>query len=67
MSYVYIESERWTDDSGFTHILYTVGFYQPDGQWVPESDHENRDKAAARVRYLNGGRDETPVRKAKAN
>lgn len=52
--YVYIESERWTDDKGFTRILYTVGFYEPSGKWVPESDHSDRDEAAKRVHYLNG-------------
>jgi len=44
--YVYIESERG---------LYTVGFYKPDGTWVPESDHDSRTSAAQRVHYLNGG------------
>ena len=43
--YVYIQSEPG---------LWTVGFYQPDGRWEPESDHESKDKAAERVHYLNG-------------
>lgn len=43
--YVYIQSEPQ---------LWTVGFYDPDGNWQPESDHPNRDEAAARVAYLNG-------------
>lgn len=46
--YVYIKSES---------TLWTVGFYKPDGTWEPESDHESPEKAAERVRYLNGGRD----------
>ena len=54
--YVYIESERWRDDKGYTHILYTVGFYMPDGKWEPESDHSDRAEAAKRVHYLNGGK-----------
>lgn len=58
MSYVYIESERWTDVSGMVGCLYTVGFYDPRGKWVPESDHDTKAAAAKRVRYLNGGRDE---------
>ena len=35
--------------------LYTVGHYAPTGEWEPESDHETKDAAAARVSYLNGG------------
>jgi len=45
--YVYIKSETF---------LWTVGFYQPDGTWVAESDHDTREKAAERVHYLNGGK-----------
>ncbi len=44
--YVYIESEKG---------LYTVGFYSPDGKWNPESDHDDREKAARRASFLNGG------------
>lgn len=44
--YVYIRSEPG---------LWTVGFYLPDGKWEPESDHDSPEKAAARVRHLNGG------------
>jgi len=51
--YVYIESEKWTE-RGYTHYLYTVGHYNPDGVWIPESDHDSREKAAERVSYLNG-------------
>ena len=46
MSYVYIRSEPQ---------LWTVGFYKPDGKWEPESDHDNREEAAKRVAWLNGG------------
>jgi hypothetical protein len=46
MSWVYIKSEPG---------LWTVGFYRPDGRFMPESDHDSPDKAAARVAYLNGG------------
>ena len=35
--------------------LWTVGFYDPSGKWVPESDHGSPGEAAARVAYLNGG------------
>jgi hypothetical protein len=44
--WVYVQSES---------RLFTVGFYDPKGKWQPESDHENREEAAARVHYLNGG------------
>jgi hypothetical protein len=48
--YVYIRSEPQ---------LWTVGHYDPDGKFEPESDHGSTDDAAKRVRYLNGGNDET--------
>lgn len=35
--------------------LWTVGFYDPSGKWIPDSDHHNRGDAADRVHYLNGG------------
>ena len=44
--YVYIESEPG---------LYTVGFYNPSGKWIPESDRDTIEKAAERCNYLNGG------------
>jgi len=47
--YVYIQSES-------SPPLWTVGFYTPDGRWHSDSDHDSRESAAARVRYLNGGR-----------
>ena len=43
--YVFIES-----DPG----LWTVGFYDPNGKWQPESDHNDREEAAKRVAWLNG-------------
>lgn len=52
MSYVFIQSERPSRD---TTGLWTVGFFGPDGKWVPESDHGSTAEAAARVHYLNGG------------
>jgi len=36
-------------------ILYTVGHEGPGGQLESESDHTDREAAAARVHYLNGG------------
>lgn len=44
--YVYKESEA---------RLWTVGYYEPNGKWQPESDHHVKEKAAERVHYLNGG------------
>lgn len=44
--YVYIQSEA---------KLWTVGFYKPDGEWIPEGDYNAPGKAAARIHYLNGG------------
>jgi hypothetical protein len=35
--------------------LWTVGFYDPQGKWHPESDYSDSDEAAKRVHYLNGG------------
>lgn len=48
VKWVYIQSEP---------CLYTVGFYAPDGEWHTDSDHANRDEAAKRVHYLNGGKE----------
>jgi hypothetical protein len=45
-AYVYIQS-----DPG----LWTVGFYDPTGKWIPESDHNDAERAADRVHWLNGG------------
>jgi hypothetical protein len=42
---VYIQSERY---------LWTVGFYDPEGNWIAESDWDTPEKAAERVHYLNG-------------
>lgn len=44
--YVYIRTEP---------NVYTVGFYDPQGVWQPESDYNSRAEAAARVSFLNGG------------
>ena len=43
--YVYIRSEPG---------LWTVGFYDPDGKWHTDSDHESQESAACRVAWLNG-------------
>lgn len=46
--WVYIKSEP---------ELWTVGFYDPNGKFQPESDHQDSEKAAERVVWLNGGVD----------
>jgi len=38
--------------------LYIVGFYDPEGEWHPESDYDTREEAAKRVHYLNGGKED---------
>jgi len=49
MTWVYIASEPG---------LWTVGFYDPQGNWQSDSDHDNRDDARKRVHFLNGGTQE---------
>lgn len=44
--YVYIRTEPG---------LWTAGFYEPDGSFNPESDHDSPAEAARRVHWLNGG------------
>lgn len=46
-SYVYINSEPG---------LWTVGFYDPSGNWNAEIDHNSPETAAERVHYLNGNK-----------
>jgi len=38
------------------YCLYTVGYYDPDGKWQPESDHDTSEAAAKRTAWLNGSR-----------
>ena len=55
MSYVYVKSES-AGHNGAMSDLWTVGFYDPQGKWQPESDHRSQEEAAKRVAYLNGGK-----------
>lgn len=48
MSWVYKQTET---------ELWTVGFYEPDGTWQPETDHGSPEAAAARCAWLNGACD----------
>lgn len=45
-TYVYRQSEP---------DLWTVGFFDPDGVWNPDSDHDSPAAAADRLHWLNGG------------
>lgn len=51
-TWVYKETEWYGGE-----ILYTVGFYSPDGTWHTDSDHEDREVAAKRTAWLNGSRE----------
>lgn len=51
--YVYIQSEKGE------YSLWTVGFYDPDGNWQPESDHKSAEEAAKQVAWLNGSGKDT--------
>jgi len=44
--YIYLQTEK---------NLWTVGFYNPEDEFMPESDWGTKDEAASRVHYLNGG------------
>ena len=37
--------------------LWTVGFFDPLGNWNSESDQDSSEEAAKRVHYLNGGKE----------
>lgn len=50
--YVYIKSEP---------NLWTVGFYDPQGEWHLESDWDNGYSAASRVIELNGGKEQGEI------
>lgn len=63
MSYVYIVSERPSQHNDW-HGLWTVGFFDPRGEWISESDHGSAEEAAARVHYLNGGDAANPAEAA---
>jgi len=58
--YVFIQSDSLDYEMRCYHgrchgPVWTVGYYQPDGTWVPESDHTTKISAAQRVYNLNGG------------
>ena len=51
-NYVYVKSEPG---------LWTVGFYDPDGEWHSHMDTDDRDEAAGEVAKLNGSGDMAKV------
>lgn len=40
-------------DKGDVDDLYTVGYYDENGKWIPESDHYSLNTAILRVDYIN--------------
>lgn len=52
--YVYRKSEG--------EQLWTVGFYAPDGEWMPERDCDTPKEAGEVVAYLNGGEKPKAIR-----
>ena len=44
---------KWFRDAG----VWTVGFYDPLGNWEPVADFTTEEQAAERVHYLNGGKE----------
>ena len=57
MAYVYrpIDTSVRYKDQVPPRAGFTVGFYDPDGEWQQESCYTTDEKAAARCSYLNGG------------
>lgn len=55
--YVYVKSEPG---------LWTVGFYDPTGQWHSEQDCSSTEEAAERVAWLNGGAAPSKAKKQRA-
>ena len=45
--WIYLETEPGS--------LWSVGFYDPDGTFIAESDFSTQTRARARVNFLNGG------------
>jgi hypothetical protein len=54
MSYVYFLSAN-KPSFGVGENIFSVGYYDPIGDFKIESQWTNRPMAAARVHYLNGG------------
>ena len=52
MTWLYRQTESAAEGPPFG--LFTVGHYNPRGEWEPESDHNKAEEAASRVSMLNG-------------
>ena len=50
-----MKSQVWVYLKAKGEELWTVGFYDPTGKWIPESDHESTREAGDQVAWLNGG------------
>lgn len=48
-------SQAWVYRYMDSDNVWTVGFYDPQGKWIPQSDHKSKTSAARSVHYLNGG------------
>jgi len=59
MKYVY---KKWDKIEA-----YVVGFYEPDGKFIRESDHDSQDDAVMRVSYLNGNPVAFPTKEESLN
>lgn len=44
-------------DENSDHERWIVGFFYPDGGWFTEATFDNKEQAAARVNWLNGGKE----------
>jgi len=52
--YVYVKQPTANPHYKFEDS-WTVGFYNPENEFVSESSHFSQEEAAQRVHYLNGG------------
>lgn len=42
-------------------MLWTVGFFDPQGKWWTDGDYDNQQDAARRTHFLNGGSVKHPL------
>ena len=52
--YIYVLTEKGIQTPHGTMNLYTVGHYDPKGNFIAESDFNTTDEAARRCGVLNG-------------
>lgn len=46
----------WVYVKSKSEALWTVGHYDPKGEWHPQSDHDDEDDARRECNFLNGGK-----------